>query len=243
MAPKAAAAAKKAKSPRNPELVPGVNKLSRAQMAKHRYFKLKKIGKKEGKPAAAKKAAEGAKAKKTPRFYPTDDVPKPLGRPKTAHPTKLRKSIKPGQVLILVAGRFRGKRVVFLKQLPSGLLLVTGPYKLNGVPIRRVNQAFCIATATQVDISKVAVPDKINDAYFGKQAKAERKKKGEKTEEEFFGDKKKAPKKEVNKDRLADQKAVDGAVLESVKKVANLSNYLSSCFTLTRGQYPHELVF
>lgn len=89
---------------------------------------------------------------KAPRYYPAEDIKQPKKARKTAYPTKLRESLQPGQIVILLAGRFKGKRVVFLKQLPSGLLLVTGPYKINGVPLKRVNQAYVIATSTRVDL-------------------------------------------------------------------------------------------
>merc|ERR1711892_1025783 len=79
----------------------------------------------------------------------------------------IKKTIKAGSVLIMLGGRFRGKRVVFLKQLSSGLLLVTGPYQLNGVPLRRVNQAYCISTSASVDV-KGADVSKIDDAFFAR---------------------------------------------------------------------------
>jgi large subunit ribosomal protein L6e len=119
-------------------------------------------------PVHAKKAVAATPAAKTQKFYPADDVaPKLHKNSKTEKSAKLRASITPGTVCIILAGRFRGKRVVFLKQLESGLMLVTGPFKVNGVPLRRVNQAYVIATSTSVDVSKVDVA-KFNDGYFAK---------------------------------------------------------------------------
>merc|ERR1712087_439621 len=175
---------------------------------------------------------------KPPTYYPADDVPVKLPSARELASkgiTKLRKSITPGSVLILLAGRFRGKRVVFLKQLPSGLLLVTGPYKVNGVPLRRVNQAYVIATSTKVDVSSVTVDDKINDAYFSKDSK--RRSNG--SEKEFFGDKKEGEKKAFPSDKAEDQKKVDKALLAEIAKTEHLAKYLSSTFALSKGQFPH----
>lgn len=104
------------------------------------------------------------KSKKSPKkvgFYPADDVATkaPSAREAASRGiAKLRSSITPGTVLILLSGRFRGRRVVFLKQLPSGLLLVTGPFSINGVPMKRVNQAYVIATSTKVDLVRSRPP-------------------------------------------------------------------------------------
>ena len=50
------------------------------------------------------------------KWYPGEDVKTHFKRrQKAPKPTKLRRNITPGTVLILLSGRFRGRRVVFLK--------------------------------------------------------------------------------------------------------------------------------
>ena len=41
-----------------------------------------------------------------------------------------------------------------------------GPFRVSGVPMRRVCQAYVIATQTKLDISSVKIPATIDDAYF-----------------------------------------------------------------------------
>ncbi|KAJ8606604.1 hypothetical protein MRB53_040833 [Persea americana] len=117
-------------------------------------------------------------------FYPTDDVRQPKKTKKVHNPTKLRASITPGTVAIILAGRFRGKRVVVLKQL-NDTVLVSGPFKINGVPLRRVNPAYLIATSTKLELPSSLSLDKFDVSYFARPKAA----KGEKSEADLFAEK------------------------------------------------------
>ncbi|XAO25644.1 hypothetical protein I312_104472 [Cryptococcus bacillisporus CA1280] len=233
---------------RSKPLAPHVGRLSRSQVAAKRgLFKGQKTGTASAKtetPAFTEKKvggkANGEKrlvpTNKASKYYPAEDVRKPKVSRKTPGKAVLRSSITPGTVLILLAGRFSGKRVVFLKQLDSGLLLVSGPHKLNGVPLRRVSQAYVIATSTKVDISGVSIPESISDAYFAKAKATKASKEGE-----FFGEGKE--KKAFPEEKKAEQKAVDAALIASIKKVENLSKYLKSSWGLSKSDRFHELKF
>ncbi|GJQ14596.1 hypothetical protein GpartN1_g6387.t1 [Galdieria partita] len=189
------------------------------------------------KEQAAKKQAQSTgmsdkvtKAKR--KWYPADDKPrKRTSRRKVQKPSKLRASITPGTVLILLSGRFRGKRVIFLKQLASGLLLITGPFALNGVPLRRVNQRYVIATTTKIDIQSVEIPS-VDDSWFKKN------KKKPKSDEMTDTGKSKLPESFLNA-----QKSLDSQLVPLVKQVPFLKSYLCSRFSLSYGQFPHEMRF
>jgi len=174
--------------------------------------------------------------------YPTTDKVKPRPSKKLfkQHTRTLRSSLTPGTVCIVLAGPHKGKRVVFLKQLHSGLLLVTGPFKINACPIRRIHQRYVIGTETKLDISGVKLPENMNDDYF----RRDRKKRAKKEEGDIFAAKKESYK--VNDQRKADQKSVDSQIFAAIKKREDrkmLLAYLSSMWGLRSSQYPHRMKF
>lgn len=175
-------------------------------------------------------------------FYPGDDEKTNFKRKnRTPQPTKLRKGLTPGSVVIILGGRFKGRRVVFLKQLKSGLLLVTGPYKINGVPLRRINQAYVLPTSTTVPLDGVNAA-KIEDDFFARKRVAQPKK----TEESKFFQTEAIlteEEKKAIKEKRTNQASFDTALIANIKKVEHLKSYLSKRFSLRSGQYPHLMKF
>ena len=178
------------------------------------------------------------------KWYKADDEAVHFKRARVAKQNKqaMRKSIQEGSVLIMLSGKYRGKRVVCLKAFDSGLLLVTGPFRLNGVPLKRVNQAFVMSTSAKVDLTGVN-SEKITEKFF-QQEKAQ---KAKNSEGHFFQveqtqaqkDKAEASKKE----RVQTQKDLDSALLKNIQKQDLMKQYLSARFTVSNQMKVHDLKF
>ena len=189
------------------------------------------------KKASRKKNAEenkGLKLKKN--WYPVADLKTHFKRKcKVPKKTHISAELTPGQVVILLSGRFRGRRVVYLKKLESNLLLVTGPYKYNGVPLKRVNAAYVLPTNTKLEVDgKVA--DSVKDDFF-KRVDIKRE-----TEKDFFVEDK-DKKARVTEERKKAQNDVDTVVKTAVDKVPMMKEYLRNRFALKSGDKPHLMKF
>ena len=188
------------------------------------------------KDARIKNAEENKGLKFKKNWYPVSNLKGHFKRackiPKKAH---ISAELVPGQVVIILSGRFRGRRVVFLKKLETGLLLVTGPYKYNGVPLKRVNAAYVLPTNTKLTINE-KVADEIKDDFF-KRIEIERKE-----EKDFFADEK-TKKERITEERRNAQNKIDTEVKKAVDAVPMMKEYLRNRFALKSGDKPHLMKF
>ncbi|VVC24427.1 60S ribosomal protein L6E,Ribosomal protein L2 domain 2,Translation protein SH3-like domain [Cinara cedri] len=159
------------------------------------------------------------------------------------HKRNTRSSLTPGTVVILLTGIHKGKRAVLLKTLDTGLLLITGPFILNSIPLRRVHQGHVIATKTKLDISSVQIPEEVDDKYFKRILLKKKPKKGD-SSKILFVQKNKTYR--PTEKRKSDQKLVDKQILDILKKHPDRKTflmYLASTFGLKSNQYPHRMQF
>jgi large subunit ribosomal protein L6e len=83
------------------------------------------------------------------------------------------------------------------------------------------------------------VDDKFDDAYFAKPST----KSASSAEEEFFEDGKPKAKEAFPASKAADQKTIDNSLIATIKKTESLAKYLKASWGLSKGQFPHQLVF
>ncbi|XP_047999312.1 60S ribosomal protein L6 [Leguminivora glycinivorella] len=252
---------KKAKvgKPRNYDLGNGVVRFSKSKMY-HKKALYKFVGKKNPKAEKPKKPSVVVKQvggdknggsrtvllKRRRSFYPTQDKirSRPHHKSFSKHVRRTRPNLTPGTVCILLAGRHAGKRVVLVGVLPSGLLLVTGPFALNSCPLRRIPQRYVIGTSTKLELGAFKLPEHLDDAYFKKNKKSAKRSVKRKQGEDIFATKKE--KYVPSEQRKKDQKLVDDAVVKAISARADrkaLRGYLKSAFGLRSSQFPHRMNF
>merc|ERR1712050_414309 len=105
-------------------------------------------------------------------------------------------------------------------------------FKINGVPLRRVNQKYVIATSTKLDFQS-SIPDRVCDDYF---SRIELNAHEGQNEGEIFQTKKAVY--QASAERKEDQKKVDSAIVAACKKTPYMTSYLNSNFCLRNGQNP-----
>lgn len=170
-------------------------------------------------------------------WYPTFDAPKTrapvVGKP--ARPERLRKGLTPGTVVIVLAGRFKGRRMIYLKELAPGFLLLNGPYCVNKVPLLKMRQDYVIVTSTKIAIPQVDL-SAVTMKYFEKPRKAKK----EHSQTDFF-QAAEDDKPKLTETVIATQKKVDNALMPALNE--EMVQYLKTMFTLNAGDRPHLMKF
>lgn len=86
------------------------------------------------------------------------------------------------------------------------------------------------------------VDESVLDRVSGDEYWAHEKKEG-KGEEDFFKDSEAPQKKDVDPQRIEDQKRVNKVLIANIREVPDLEAYLGASFSLRGNERPHEMNF
>merc|ERR1712232_1237250 len=117
----------------------------------------------------------------------------------------------------------------------TGTLVVTGPYKVNGVPIRRVDPAYVIATSQKLELKTVDT-SALTSQFFARPKRAYKK-----GEAEFFA---RPEKQDLPKEKIAVQAKIDDPLIKVIQAAGkDVQSYLQSTFSLQDRDMPHRMKF
>ena len=144
--------------------------------------------------------------------------------------------ITPGTVCIILKGKHAGKRVVLLKTIKSGNLLVTGPRKINTVSLAKITPRHVIVTSTKIDLGDFKLVDTVEEKFLKPRKLV--------VKDEVLGIDKDKTKKSVKPMGWRKTKnKINKHVARAVNSMPDLTSYLQSVFSLRKGEYPHEMKF
>jgi ribosomal protein L14E/L6E/L27E len=120
----------------------------------------------------------------------------------------------PGTILILLNKKMQGKKAILLKTTESNLFIISGPFSLNGISLRRVNPRYTISTENKIDLQNLSLQN-LNDEYFNYLIKIHRSKDLEK-------------KMNIFSSHYLRQMSIDKEILRLLKKKIFYSDYLKT---------------
>ncbi|MEN2496174.1 MAG: 60S ribosomal protein L6 [Marteilia pararefringens] len=166
---------------------------------------------------------------------------------------KLKKSLTPGTVVILLRGEHQGKRCIFLKQLGSGFILVTGPKIVNGVPLMRADQKMVIVTSHKIDLSEesLKIYERVKDKTLKASIKSKQAYELEPMSSEMIGLKRNKRILDVWELSIRDlvQDRLDKSIIAKMETEKDADTrrlnfgYLRSVFSLGTKDLPHKMAF
>jgi large subunit ribosomal protein L6e len=171
---------------------------------------------------------------------------------------KLRYRLRPKGTIVIVLGNctklHRGRRMIFLKQLETGDLLLASPNTLTLMPTLQVVQAsYVIATTTRIPLTPACV-EAAEKVTFNMFKKANSKKTTDKKKRDgsiFADDQTQAKSATVETIDPELEKTIDSELMKSIANfnkgdtldAAIMKKYLRTRFTIKNGEYPHQMKF